>query len=590
MKIGMGFVTTLLLAAILVLAACAPGAGPVDSPKDDVAQEQAQETDAGASEKTLFVGPVLVDCEGEGPMKCMLVREDPQQPYELFYSQIEGFEFEEGFEYELLLATEDVENPPAGGSSIQWSLVEEVDKQLSLEGNLWHLSAYQDAEGEMVEPLSASEITAEFRDGQVNGTAGCNGYFGSYEREGNQLTLGPMAMTEMACGQPEGVMDQEMQYLAALEKSASYEIEFSQVDGDQLLIAGDEGQTILVYDLTPTEGTEEMEENNNEGTLYVGPILVDCEGEGPMKCMLVREDPQEPYGLFYSQIEGFEFEQGYEYELLVAIEDVENPPAGGSSIKWTLVEEVGKQLSLEGNLWGLSAYQDAEGEMVEPLPGSDITAEFRDGQVSGSAGCNNYFGGYEREGNQLIMAGPFGLTSMFCGEPKGVMDQEMQYLATLEKSASFEIESSQIDGHQLLIADAEGETILVYELVQPLALEGTPWLLLSYNNGKGGLTSALAGSEITAEFVDGTVSGSASCNNYHAGYEVEGNYLSIGPAATTRMFCGEPEGIMDQESQYLTVLESVATYEIKADTLEMFDLDGGRLLTYQAVPDKNESG
>jgi heat shock protein HslJ len=47
---------------------------------------------------------------------------------------------------------------------------------------------------------------------------------------------------------------------------------------------------------------------------------------------------------------------------------------------------------------------------------------------------------------------------------------------------------------------------------------------------------------------------------------------------------------MDQESQYLTVLESVATYEIKADTLEMFDLDGGRLLTYQAAPDDNESG
>jgi heat shock protein HslJ len=510
----------------------------------------------------------------------MLVREDPQQPYELFYSQIEGFEFEEGFEYELLVTTEDVENPPAGGSSIKWTLVETVDKQLSLEGNLWGLSDYQDAEGEMAEPLPSTDITIEFRDGQLNGTAGCNGYFGSYEREGHELAIGPLAMTEMACGEPEGVMDQEMQYLATLEKSASFEIE-----GDQLLIADAEGETILVYGLGFAEGAEEMDENSNESTLYIGPVLVDCEGEGPMKCMLVREDPQQPYELFYSQIEGFEFEEGFEYELLVATEDVENPPAGGSSIKWTLVETVDKQLSLEGNLWGLSAYQDAEGEMAEPLPSTDITVEFRDGQISGSAGCNGYFGSYEREGNQLTMGGPFGVTSMFCGEPEGVMDQEMQYLAALEKSDSFEI-----IGDQLLITDAEGETILVYELIQPLSLEGTPWLLLRYNNGKGGLTSALAGSEITAEFVDGTISGSASCNNYHAGYEVEGNYLSIGPAATTRMFCGEPEGIMDQESQYLTVLELVATYEIKADTLEMFDLDGGRLLTYQAAPDDNESG
>ena len=90
-----------------------------------------------------------------------------------------------------------------------------------------------------------------------------------------------------------------------------------------------------------------------EKTVYVGPVLVDCEGEGPQKCMLVKENPADEYMLFYDQIEGFEYEEGYEYELLVKVEQVENPPAGGSSIKWILVQEVGKQpvpIAAEGEL------------------------------------------------------------------------------------------------------------------------------------------------------------------------------------------------------------------------------------------------
>jgi hypothetical protein len=93
----------------------------------------------------------------------------------------------------------------------------------------------------------------------------------------------------------------------------------------------------------------------------------------------------------------------------------------------------------------------------------------------------------------------------------------------------------------------------------------------------------LLGTEITAEFIDGTVSGSAGCNSYSASYELDGNHISLGPAATTRMFCGEPEGVMDQENQYLAALQSAATYEINADVLEMFDGEGTRMVTYQAA-------
>jgi len=79
--------------------------------------------------------------------------------------------------------------------------------------------------------------------------------------------------------------------------------------------------------------------------------------------------------------------------------------------------------------------------------------------------------------------------------------------------------------------------------LQPAALSETRWLVTSYNNGKEALVSPLAGSEITLLFgADGMVSGSTGCNNYSASYTLEGDALTIGPAAVTRMMCAEPRG------------------------------------------------
>jgi hypothetical protein len=93
----------------------------------------------------------------------------------------------------------------------------------------------------------------------------------------------------------------------------------------------------------------------------------------------------------------------------------------------------------------------------------------------------------------------------------------------------------------------------------------------------------LLGTEVTAVFgEDGALTGSAGCNRYTAGYEIDGDSISIGPAASTRMFCAEPEGVMEQETAYLAALESAATYAIQGDTLELWNAEGARLASYVA--------
>ena len=102
-------------------------------------------------------------------------------------------------------------------------------------------------------------------------------------------------------------------------------------------------------------------------------------------------------------------------------------------------------------------------------------------------------------------------------------------------------------------------------------LEDTRWVLESYGE-PGKLKAVIADTEITAEFVSAeeTVKGSAGCNHYSGGYEIKGRQLTIqGSIAATEMYCMEPPGVMDQEQEYLAILQLAESYEIDGDELQI---------------------
>jgi heat shock protein HslJ len=232
--------------------------------------------------------------------------------------------------------------------------------------------------------------------------------------------------------------------------------------------------------------------------------------------------------------------------------------------------------SLEGTIWKLDSYLNSQGELVGVLPDTAITAEFQAGQVTGSAGCNSYFGSYESSGDRLTF-GVIGMTEMYC-MPEALMTQEGEVLAALESAAAYRF----VDG-ALQIANADGETVLIFSVLEPAPLTGTTWQLTGYNNGQGGFVSVLSGTEITALFGDdGSLTGSAGCNDYTTSYVIDGDAVTLGPVATTRKMCAEPEGIMDQESAYLAALESATAYQIKGNALKLTDADGVQVATFTA--------
>jgi heat shock protein HslJ len=377
---------------------------------------------------------------------------------------------------------------------------------VSLEGTPWKMVSYLDSKGQTVPALPNTEVTAMFQDGKVAGKDGCNQYTGTYKATGNVLTVKLGASTMMAC-EPK-IMDQAQGYTAALSSSATY-----QITGKQLQITNGGGKVAVIY--TVLEST---------------PLV--------------------------------------------------------------------------GTTWQATTYNNGKGGAQSLALGTEITAIFgADGTLSGSAGCNNYSTTYQVITSTIKISPAIAATRMMCPEP--VMQQEAAYLAALPTVATYRIESTRLE-----LRDAKGALQASYEAKTPppaagqapavgaaqaatqtmtitavttatLPLESTPWKLASLLSARGGAFPSLPGTEITALFQGGKMTGKAGCNNYSAPYKVSGNSLKITtPAATTRMACPQPT--MAQETAYLAALGSVTNYRIDGDKLELRNAAGNLVTTYTA--------
>lgn len=111
------------------------------------------------------------------------------------------------------------------------------------------------------------------------------------------------------------------------------------------------------------------------------------------------------------------------------------------------------------------------------------------------------------------------------------------------------------------------------EVAANMSLDGTSWKLEAIDG-----QAILADSQITAQFQEGQIAGSAGVNNYFAGYEMAGDTLSIGPAGSTMMM--GPEELMDQEMAFLSALQSVKSFGVDGDTLTL--VTEGGVLTFVA--------
>lgn len=90
----------------------------------------------------------------------------------------------------------------------------------------------------------------------------------------------------------------------------------------------------------------------------------------------------------------------------------------------------------------------------------------------------------------------------------------------------------------------------------------------------------IAGTNITLSFKEHTwLDGSAGCNRYTASYVRKADTgLKIKDILTTRMYCAQPQGVMQQEAHYIQLLQQVDAYHAERTQLDLY-ADGAVVLS-----------
>jgi heat shock protein HslJ len=232
---------------------------------------------------------------------------------------------------------------------------------------------------------------------------------------------------------------------------------------------------------------------------------------------------------------------------------------------------------LEGIEWRLTHHLGPQGELVPIVEDVMATATFIDGSVAGSTGCNRYHAPYRVDDDRLTIE-LIAMTMMACDPERSAV--ERAFTSGLEAAVTYAIAGDGLD-----LADAEGRVILRLRAVPPLVLGGSRWIATMINNGRGGVASLVEGTSVTAEFgTDGRVGGSGGCNRFSGEYTLEGNDLAIGPVASTRMACLEPEGVGEQESAYFAALAHAASWSFREDRLQLRAADGALQVEFRPAP------
>lgn len=197
-----------------------------------------------------WVDSTKIPCTGVGPMQCLKIQKGEtinEENWQNFYSTIEGFEFEAGYIYKLIVNEESKskKNLAADASTISYTLIKELEKQLDnkfLINNIWLVESIN---GETPQKkntehkLTIPQIEFNVAEMKVNGTDGCNNFFGSIKKiDAEELIFSPLASTKKACIGT----DIPNKFNSALGKTSSYKIE-----NFKLILFDAENNKILIF-------------------------------------------------------------------------------------------------------------------------------------------------------------------------------------------------------------------------------------------------------------------------------------------------------------------------------------------------------
>jgi len=162
-------------------------------------------------------------------------------------------------------------------------------------------------------------------------------------------------------------------------------------------------------------------------TIYVASTLSDCENNSSQKCIQIKENKEDEWTVLNSDVKGFEHKNGFLQKIEVAVRKSKKTPANAAALDYTFVKlifeqkeenksakEIGFSLLIDENhtkKWKINSMVGIDSLTKQP------TLIFKDGQISGNAGCNNYNANFTINQNEITL-GVANRTKMFCSNFK----------------------------------------------------------------------------------------------------------------------------------------------------------------------------
>jgi heat shock protein HslJ len=187
-----------------------------------------------AHERRLTIAPDPVPCADGTPGSCLRVTDEDGDSWITHQDEIEGFAYEPGFSYELLVEEASEVADLEAATPPRLRLIRVLSKEASgapgrtldtgLGRSRWVLTVIAPS-GHAASEWSASGITAQFDvwGGRLSGSSGCNNYSAALAVSGDQLQVSPPASTRRACAS-EAATALEQEYLERIATASAFTV------------------------------------------------------------------------------------------------------------------------------------------------------------------------------------------------------------------------------------------------------------------------------------------------------------------------------------------------------------------------------
>lgn len=301
--------------------------------------------------------------------------------------------------------------------------------------------------------------------------------------------------------------------------------------------------------------------------MFVRENKVPCQGVGPMECLQVRYDNDKEWQLFYSHIEGFNFEKGNRYELMVTRTKRPEPiPADASSYLYKLEKIISKTaVNKEKGIYNTKMIlTQLNGKKISSGK-AFITINNETGTISGKNGCNNFNVKYTKlsSKNQIKTAAPFG-TLMACDPESMKLEQDFSAAITNKK---FKIVKK---NNKVQFKNSKNKIVMEFSIPTQNEL----WSFIGKNNWKlialENVGQDYGRASIKFNPAEKKVSGNTGCNNFSGTYETNDDQVSFNNVAVTAMACIGEEGNKTEQKILSYLNNKDLRFDVADQTLNFY--------------------